>query len=94
MYSIPQQAVTNGYTKIEYLRAHATALSSFDVKNPGPSPDSIPITLSPVIDLAVPNISKEKGPSTEESGGDLNIKSLSLRALEFWRLSFLKGFCR
>ena len=34
------------------------------VKNPGPSPDSIPITLSPVITLALHNISKYTGSST------------------------------
>src|SRR5213593_1090998 len=34
MYSIPQQAVTKGYWKIEYLRAQPRASSSRLVKNP------------------------------------------------------------
>src|SRR3989442_6622868 len=38
MYSIPQQAVTNGYWKIEYLRAQPTAAASLEVKKPGLSP--------------------------------------------------------
>jgi hypothetical protein len=32
---MPQQAVTNGYWKIEYLRAHPITRSSLEVKNPG-----------------------------------------------------------
>jgi hypothetical protein len=40
IYSIPQQAVTNGYWKMEYLLAQPIRRSSFDVKNPGPSPES------------------------------------------------------
>src|SRR6266446_4599826 len=43
MYSIPQQAVTKGYWKIEYFRAQPMASSSRLVKNPT-SPDiSLPI---------------------------------------------------
>src|SRR3990172_3490132 len=43
MYSIPQQAVTNGYWKIENFRAHPMASASRLVKNPA-SPDiSLPI---------------------------------------------------
>src|SRR3972149_6292750 len=38
MYSIPQQAVTNGYWKIENFRAHPMASPSRLVKNPA-SPD-------------------------------------------------------
>jgi hypothetical protein len=34
MNSIPQQAVTNGYEKREYLRAHARALSRVVVRKP------------------------------------------------------------
>jgi hypothetical protein len=37
MYSMPQQAVTNGYWKMEYLRAQPTTRSSLEVKNPGPA---------------------------------------------------------
>jgi len=40
MYFMPQQAVTKGYWKMEYFRAHPMARSSFEVKNPGPAPDS------------------------------------------------------
>src|SRR5213594_4700136 len=40
MYSIPQQAVTNGYWKIEYLRAQPTAAASLEVKKPGLSPET------------------------------------------------------
>ena len=32
MYSMPQQAVTNGYWKMEYFRAQPMASSSFVVK--------------------------------------------------------------
>src|SRR6266849_2769608 len=43
MYSIPQQAVTNGYWKIEYFRAQPMASSSRLVTNPA-SPDmSLPV---------------------------------------------------
>src|SRR5688500_7953587 len=43
MYSIPQHAVTNGYWKIENLRAQPMASSSRVVRNPA-SPDmSLPI---------------------------------------------------
>src|SRR5437870_11082925 len=43
MYSIPQQAVTNGYWKIEYFRAQPMASSSRLVTKPA-SPDiSLPV---------------------------------------------------
>jgi len=42
---MPQQAVTKGYTNIEYLRAQPIALSNFEVMKPGPSPELISISI-------------------------------------------------
>jgi len=44
MYSMPQQAVTKGYTKIEYFRAQPMTLSILDAIKPGPSPETISIS--------------------------------------------------
>jgi hypothetical protein len=43
MYSIPQQAVTKGYWKIEYFRAQPIASSSRLVKNPAWPNISLPL---------------------------------------------------
>src|SRR5438128_942381 len=55
MYSIPQHAVTNGYWKIENLRAHPIASSTRLVKNPASADSSLPIERAIVPGIVEPN---------------------------------------